>query len=255
MACCGNIAMDLREAMGTLDAQDVASIDEWMGGLDRTFGQYFRRIEACRRYLELHRPANTDHFSFGEAFHRWNPSSGGVVLGFDGAGKLPLVGDSRQMLLCLELIALNACFDTARDFEIRVHAASDPPNLLIRLGEEARLGTTVQIGPDLTVSRDRLATCWAGATGGGQLHDTPDGLVMELHGDGTTVRGVTGGTEAEALLRKAERAMMPWRGAIGHTETGYVAASEVASLYRSHLTRAAGYLEEAMNGLSNGTDR
>jgi len=245
-AYCGDLILDLRATCMKLQGMDGAEFEAVAGYTDRHLGQFYRRIEACRRFMELHRTATVEPFAFGEAFRRWNPSSGGILAGLRGNDPFTVVGDSRQILACLELITMNIQTSTVRSFEIRVHADTKPPSLLVTMNGAPPFGHRLSFGGGLDVTWETLANRWADATDGGLLYEDDPGIVLDLSGREVGTLGVSSFEPAELCLRRAERAMMPWRGTIGNTETGYADPEEAPRLYATHLERATAHLEEAV---------
>lgn len=249
-SCCSDLALDIHETVRELQEMDATAFEEQHGPVDRRLGQYCQRLEACRRFLEIHRPAIHAPVNFGEVFREWNPSTGQVAVGIEGRRQVPVTADSRQMLACLELIAANAAAGAPRDFEIRVYGDAVPPSILIQIPGEPRLGPTLDFGHGLELDWRAIAARWAAATGGGLLYEDNLGLVLELEGQQEWDEGIPGFDTAEDCVRKAERAMRPWRGAIGNTDAGYAAPEEATALYIGALERALRCLEQASSAIT-----
>lgn len=244
---CRRLAEDLQAKISELESMDGADFDDRLGVIDRSLGTYYERTEACRRFAGLHRHAVVDPFYFGDAFHQWNPSADGVVLGFVGEDNLPLVGDSDQLFVCLDLLTRRAGEGRARDFEMRVHAQSDPPNVWIRDPDHHGSEAGFSFGHGLDVDRHALSARWAAATRGGAIHERDGGeLVLELRGAETWDEGFEALIGAEKSLQRAARTMRPWRNVIGTTESGYSHAGEGTSIYVAVLGRALIQINEAL---------
>jgi len=250
LAYCRDLSSDVRDQIALLQEYDRESFEAELGQIDLALGELFRRVEGCRRFLSLHRVSDAVRFSFGEVFHQWNPSASGVVLGFSGEGRLPVVGDRDQLILCLDLLAQNAEWGKAEDFEIRVHADSDPPNILVRDSVGAVSRSPLAFCAGLSLGHQAFAERWASATQGGAFAETEDGgLVLDLEGDAPWDSGVPSFATASEFLQRAARTMMPWRGVIGTAETGYSSAEEGAGLYASLLERVTENVEGAAEAI------
>lgn len=247
---CAALCSELGRQIQHLKSVTNEDFQEQLGATDRSLAVAFRRVEALRRFSQLHRPSVVEPFQFGAVFRQWNPSTDGAVLGFGGEEDLPLVGDRDQLVVALDLITKHARSQGMRPFELRAHAQTDPPNLLLVSPEEDRAPWPLTLGFGLDIDADALADRWASATQGGRVHyRSPDTLELALRGDTDWAHGDEAFVEAEKSFFRAEQTMRPWRNVVETAESGYHAMEEGGALYATLLQRALGHIHGAQECL------
>jgi hypothetical protein len=116
------------------------------------------------------------------------------------------------------------------------------------LSAGGRFDDPLRFGP-FALDAGAFDACWASATAGGAVDRDTEGVQLWLTGTRTVNGALPGAAAAEGPAGRASQSLLPWRGAIGVYDAGYVSVEESLQLYRQAAESALRHAAAAQDVL------
>ncbi|GMV99593.1 MAG: hypothetical protein AMXMBFR84_07320 [Candidatus Hydrogenedentota bacterium] len=202
--------------------------------LDTRLRRVYEGLEACRKYVALHRPPECRYYKPAETIRSIKGTLSASPFTIDVQANRECYGDPDQIGEILKIM-VRSLPPTQGGVTVELLLASVQPKIVVSVDGEARFPETFVIEGMIAVTLREMGRCWIGATHGGHIHEAADGAVLYLEGNATVPDQNADMSALQVPLDVATRKLTAWRGAIGQYEEGLVAPEEVITLYAKNV--------------------
>jgi hypothetical protein len=247
MVCAGLSAMttDTATLRTALAATAPAELHDFLPELDRRLRSIYEWLDGCRRFLILYRPSARTLYDPVAVARAQSAQLVGPPVAMTASRQFN--GDPEQVRECLRLIVENGRLTQGGTLALEIHVEGECPRIVARLNNAAALPDIFVVAGPFRLPLEDLRERWNAATGGGRLDVAGAGLIMNLRGTRRPPRDYPWAGEVLEPVSDAARALIPWRGAIGHYEFGMDADTESLHLYGQILEKVQTLLQDAKN--------
>ncbi len=226
----------LDELQNQLDgAQTDEQFEDTIPQIDRRMQQAYYELEACRRYVTLHRAPV--HKAYDPAA-LLRSQSGHVPMDLKNGREVPeLEGDPQQILDTLKVILESMKLHKQMHLTAALYIEGDVPRYSIGVQGMAVFPTEYNVGKYFSIKLEQLDHTWRHATGGGSIDHTPSLVTLELGGEPASNGSLPDAKAISDELERAARRLMPWRTADGQYHGGLVHPDETRQLYAQSIKK------------------